>query len=180
MPVARLIPSAGVSTPEQTVDRAGFWGNQIKRGGLFVIPLGSPRAQEILKRADTEAIHPEPNEQHVTLRRDAATDLLSAAAAQPARIRQSRRDRRVHGRDQAYPGVLHGRRHRAQLPRPGSKRFHHNRTVSWQMSMPRSDSRSSTWTHPGKVEAPYTVCIASASNLTGLVKSSVECRRTGL
>ena len=35
-------------------------------------------------------------------------------------------------------------------------------------------------THPGKVEAPYTVCIASASNLTGLVKSSVECRRTGL
>ena len=38
----------------------------------------------------------------------------------------------------------------------------------------------SMWTHPGKVEAPYTVCIASASNLTGLVKSSVECRRTGL
>ncbi len=37
-----------------------------------------------------------------------------------------------------------------------------------------------TWTHPGKVEAPYTVCIASASNLTGLVKSRVECRRTGL
>ena len=30
------------------------------------------------------------------------------------------------------------------------------------------------WTHPGKVEAPYTVCIASASNLTGLVKSSVD------
>ena len=35
-------------------------------------------------------------------------------------------------------------------------------------------------THPGKVEAPYTVCIAFASNLTGLVKSSVECRRIGL
>ena len=42
----------------------------------------------------------------------------------------------------------------------------------------RGDETS--WTHPGKVEAPYTVCIASASNLTGLVKSSVECRRTGL
>ena len=40
--------------------------------------------------------------------------------------------------------------------------------------------RAGRWTHPGKVEAPYTVCIASASNLTGLVKSSVECRRTGL
>ena len=40
--------------------------------------------------------------------------------------------------------------------------------------------QSTEWTHPGKVEAPYTVCIASASNLTGLVKSSVECRRTGL
>ena len=41
-------------------------------------------------------------------------------------------------------------------------------------------TNESFWTHPGKVEAPYTVCIASASNLTGLVKSSVECRRTGL
>ena len=40
--------------------------------------------------------------------------------------------------------------------------------------------KKDNWTHPGKVEAPYTVCIASASNLTGLVKSSVECRRTGL
>ena len=39
---------------------------------------------------------------------------------------------------------------------------------------------AAVWTHPGKVEAPYTVCIASASNLTGLVKSGVECRRTGL
>ena len=43
-----------------------------------------------------------------------------------------------------------------------------------------NDALAGQWTHPGKVEAPYTVCIASASNLTGLVKSSVECRRTGL
>ena len=46
--------------------------------------------------------------------------------------------------------------------------------------VPMADLVKRTWTHPGKVEAPYTVCIASASNLTGLVKSSVECRRTGL
>ena len=44
----------------------------------------------------------------------------------------------------------------------------------------RTFANEAEWTHPGKVEAPYTVCIASASNLTGLVKSSVECRRTGL
>ena len=36
------------------------------------------------------------------------------------------------------------------------------------------------WTHRGKVEASYTVCIAFASNLTGLVKANVECRRSGL
>jgi len=36
------------------------------------------------------------------------------------------------------------------------------------------------WTHPGNVEASYAVCIASASNLTGLVNASVECRRSGL
>ena len=27
----------------------------------------------------------------------------------------------------------------------GANRFHHNRTVSWQMSIPRSASRSSTF-----------------------------------
>ena len=27
----------------------------------------------------------------------------------------------------------------------GPNRFHHNRTVSWQMSIPRSNSRSSTF-----------------------------------
>ena len=36
------------------------------------------------------------------------------------------------------------------------------------------------WTQPRKVEASYSVCIASASNLTGLVNASVECRRSGL
>ncbi len=40
--------------------------------------------------------------------------------------------------------------------------------------------RLSLWTHPGNVEASYAVCIASASNLTGLVNASVECRRSGL
>ncbi len=50
----------------------------------------------------------------------------------------------------------------------------------WQSRGDRFDAVFDQWTHPGKVEAPYTVCIASASNLTGLVKSSVECRRTGL
>ena len=36
--------------------------------------------------------------------------------------------------------------------------------------MHHSKGEASLWTHPGKVEAPYTVCIASASNLTGLVR----------
>ena len=51
-----------------------------------------------------------------------------------------------------------------------------NKNTAWRITM----QIRKAWTHPGKVEAPYTVCIASASNLTGLVKSSVECRRTGL
>ena len=38
-------------------------------------------------------------------------------AAQPAGVRQSRRDRRVHGRREAHPRLLHGRRHGPQLPR---------------------------------------------------------------
>ena len=50
----------------------------------------------------------------------------------------------------------------------------------WIKRYAASPGAAVNWTHPGKVEAPYTVCIASASNLTGLVKSSVECRRTGL
>ena len=42
------------------------------------------------------------------------------------------------------------------------------------------DNEGEVWTHPGNVEASYAVCIASASNLTGLVNASVECRRSGL
>ena len=38
-------------------------------------------------------------------------------AARPARVSESVRGRRVHGRDQAHPGVLDGRRHRQELPR---------------------------------------------------------------
>ena len=38
-------------------------------------------------------------------------------AAQPAGLRQSRRDRRLHGRREAHPRLLHGRRHGSQLPR---------------------------------------------------------------
>ena len=38
-------------------------------------------------------------------------------AAQPAGFRQSRRDRRLHGRRETHPGVLHGRRHGPQLSR---------------------------------------------------------------
>ena len=45
-------------------------------------------------------------------------------AAQPARLRQPRRDRRVHGRREAHPGLLDGRRHRTQLPRGPVLREH--------------------------------------------------------
>jgi hypothetical protein len=34
---------------------------------------------------------------------------------------------------------------RMSLANIGPKRFHHMRTVSWQISMPRSNSRSSTF-----------------------------------
>ena len=43
----------------------------------------------------------------------------------------------------------------------------------------RHSTEEKIWTHPGKVEAPYTVCIASASNLTGLVKSSAHSDESG-
>ena len=45
-------------------------------------------------------------------------------AAQPAGLRQPRRDRRVHGRREARPGLLHGRRHRKELPRRPLLREH--------------------------------------------------------
>ncbi len=73
----------------------------------------------------------------------------------------------------------------AQMMRAGLYRPVHVKTLRSQKHRMLLTHRKllqskAIWTHPGKVEAPYTVCIASASNLTGLVKSSVECRRTGL
>ena len=105
MPVARLIPSAGVSTPQQTVERGGFWGSEISKGGLFVIPLGSPRSAESLKRPDAEVIHPEPHEQHVALRRDAAADLLSAAGV-PGALVDVRAE--AAGQREAFRRLVHG------------------------------------------------------------------------
>ena len=62
---------------------------------------------------------------------------------------------------------------------PGDSKLAAQYLLLYELSIPFGGDLND-WTHPGKVEAPYTVCIASASNLTGLVKSSVECRRTGL
>ena len=45
-------------------------------------------------------------------------------AALPSRLGQPRRDRRLHGWQQAHPGLLDGRRHRAQLPRRSRLRQH--------------------------------------------------------
>ena len=48
----------------------------------------------------------------------------ASGAAQPAGLRQPRRDGRFHGSREAHPGLLDGRRHRAQLPRRSLMRQH--------------------------------------------------------
>ena len=48
----------------------------------------------------------------------------ASRAAQPAGVGQPRRDRRLHGSREAHPGLLDGRRHRAQLPRRSFMRQH--------------------------------------------------------
>ena len=109
----------------------------------------------------------------------------------PARRLRLRRHRlRPGGRRQREGPVAPGRRPaQAQGAQAGSShgrsRARRPRLHDFPQGAPpeialHKPYRTAPWTHPGKVEAPYTVCIASASNLTGLVKSSVECRRTGL
>ena len=92
----------------------------------------------------------------------------------------------AHGKIKPAPRRGAHRRKRPRRPVVGMMLHQDGSSHEWvAVRWPRKIGQvfkvySPDWTHPGKVEAPYTVCIASASNLTGLVKSSVECRRTGL
>ena len=86
MPVARLIPSAGVSTPQQTRQRGDFWGEEIGKGGLFVIPLGAHRDRQSISRPSADVIHPDPSVGHVAMRREAAIDLLGVAGVPGALV----------------------------------------------------------------------------------------------
>ena len=116
--------------------------------------------------------------------------LLAHVRAAFRRSRESYGAERVH-HELAENGIEVGRHRMARLMRgnglsPKRKQkfkkttdSQHNKAVASNL-LDQNFSAEAPWTHPGKVEAPYTVCIASASNLTGLVKSSVECRRTGL
>ena len=88
---------------------------------------------------------------------------------------------RIHDARYTYTYTSQGLMNGVGLATAGKLPGHRRRaTTAIYAHLDDAALRDVGWTHPGKVEAPYTVCIASASNLTGLVKSSVECRRTGL
>ena len=105
--VSRLVPIASPLTPEQRGQATQGFADMLKRGGYFAISLMGfrPGMGERMSRASVEAVHPDPTEGHLTLRREAALDLLSAAGI-PSPLADPRAD--AAGQREALRRLVHG------------------------------------------------------------------------
>ena len=104
--ISRLIPVASTLTPDQRDDTTTTLADELKRGGYFALSLigARPGAGERMNRVSVEAVQPDPSEGHLTLRREAALELIEAAGV---------------------PAVLADPRAEAQGQREGFRRFVH-------------------------------------------------------
>ena len=104
--ISRLIPIASTLTPGQRDDTTTTLADELKRGGYFALSLigARPGAGERMSRLSVEPVQPAPSEGHLTLRREAALELIEAAGV---------------------PAVLADPRAQAQGQREGFRRFVH-------------------------------------------------------
>ena len=79
--ISRLVPVASTLTPGQRDDTTTTLADELKRGGYFALSLigARPGAGERMNRLSVEAVHPDPSEGHLALRRSAALELIEAA-----------------------------------------------------------------------------------------------------
>ena len=91
--ISRLIPVASTLTPDQRDDTTTTLADELKRGGYFALSLigARPGAGERMNRVSVEAVQPDPSEGHLTLRREAALELIEAAWSARRARRSARR-----------------------------------------------------------------------------------------
>ena len=105
--ISRLIPVASTLTPGQRDDTTTTLADELKRGGYFALSLigARPGAGERMSRVSVEPVQPDPSEGHLTLRREAALELIEAAGV-PSALADPRAE--ANGQREAFRRFVHG------------------------------------------------------------------------
>ena len=105
--ISRLILVASTLTPGQREDTTTTLADELKRGGYFALSLIGPRpgAGERMNRVSVEPVQPDPSEGHLTLRREAALELIEAAGV-PSALADPRAE--ANGQREAFRRFVHG------------------------------------------------------------------------
>ena len=102
-----MIPVASTLTPGQRDDTTTTLADELKRGGYFALSLigARPGAGERMSRVSVEPVQPDPSEGHLTLRREAALELIEAAGV-PSALADPRAE--ANGQREAFRRFVHG------------------------------------------------------------------------
>ena len=94
-------------TPEQRGQTTSTLADELKRGGYFALSLVGARsgAGERMNRLSVEPVQPDPSQGHLTLRRDAALELIEAAGV-PSALADPRAE--ANGQREAFRRFVHG------------------------------------------------------------------------
>ena len=105
--ISRLVPVASTLTPEQRGQTTGTLADELRRGGYFALSLvgARPGQGERMNRLSVEPVQPDPSEGHLTLRRDAALELIEAAGVPSALANPSAE---ANGQREAFRRFVHG------------------------------------------------------------------------
>ena len=104
--ISRLIPVASTLTPGQRDQTTTTLADELKRGGYFALSLigARPGAGERMNRLSVEPVQPDPAEGHLSLRRDAALELVEAAGVPSALANPSAE---ANGQREAFRRFVH-------------------------------------------------------------------------
>lgn len=80
-------------------------GAEVAKGGYFTIGMTGSSGDRRLSRPEVEAVHPDPTQGHIELRRQSALDLLTAAGV-PAALADPRAE--AGGQREAFRRLIHG------------------------------------------------------------------------
>lgn len=104
--VSRLVPNPNRMNPDQRAQADDDFAASVAKGGYFTMSMtGQSGDRSRLSRPEVEAVHPDPTQGHVALRRESALDLLTAAGV-PSALADPRAE--AAARREGFRQLVHG------------------------------------------------------------------------